>query len=267
MSAENGDGETPVADGGIGPISCYADYPGGADFGGTGDAGDGGTGAGGGGTGTGAGDGCQVSIEALDKQMFEGPYTKSRLDEGVLRLTRTGSTVLPLQVKVELTGKATAHVDYRVADMQRDFLDLPPSMGNEVPNAILTIPAGKASLDFKLIASADHQFETPEFIMATVVSGPQGGYTPADADEADLMLTDATADIDMSFSATNMNWLDDIQEDDWGSVLYKNSDFDAGQYDSDMVWYAEKSTTLASDENDVVRLRVQSHIKPEHDLA
>jgi len=267
MSGENGDGETPVADGGIGPVSCFADNPGGADFGGTGDAGvgDGGTATGGGGTGGGAG--CEVSIEALDKQMFEGPYTKSRLDEGILRLTRTGSTTLPLQVKVELTGKATAHVDYRVADMQRDFLDPPPSIGNEVPNAILTIPAGQTSLDFKLIASVDHQFETPEFILATVVPGPQGGYSPADADEADLMLTDATADIDMSYSAKNLNWLDDIQEDDWGSVIFKDSDFDAGQYDSDMVWYGEKNKPLASDENDVVRMRVQSHIKPEHDLA
>ncbi|MFN9285284.1 MAG: hypothetical protein ACK5YX_16400 [Planctomyces sp.] len=250
-------------------ISCFADNAGGADFGGTGDAGtgDGATGGGGAGTGGGAGDGCEVSIEALDKQILEGPYTKSRLDEGILRLTRTGSTTLPLQVKIELTGKATAHVDYRVADMQRDFLDQPPTVGGDVASAVLTIPAGKTTLDFKLIANADHQFETPEFILATVVAGPQGGYAPADADEADLMLTDATADIDMSFGAANMNWLDDVLEDEWVSVLHKNSDFDAGQYSSDMNFYTEKGGPLVSDENDVVRLRVQSHIRPEHDLA
>jgi hypothetical protein len=151
--------------------------------------------------------------------------------------------------------------------MQRDFLDLPPAGGDEVPNAILTIPAGEAVLDFKLIASADHQFETPEFILATVVPGPHGGYTPADADEADLMLTDATADIDMSFSAVNLGWLDDVQEDQWSSVLHRNTDFDAGQYACDMNFYTKTPAILASDENDVVRLRVQSHIKPEHDLA
>ncbi|MFO0177278.1 MAG: hypothetical protein ACK55P_08755, partial [Planctomyces sp.] len=269
MSGENGDGENPVGDGGTGLISCFADNAGGADFGGTGDAGtgDGATGGGGAGTGGGAGDGCEVSIEALDKQILEGPYTKSRLDEGILRLTRTGSTTLPLQVKIELTGKATAHVDYRVADMQRDFLDQPPTVGGDVASAVLTIPAGKTTLDFKLIANADHQFETPEFILATVVAGPQGGYAPADADEADLMLTDATADIDMSFGAANMNWLDDVLEDEWVSVLHKNSDFDAGQYSSDMNFYTEKGGPLVSDENDVVRLRVQSHIRPEHDLA
>jgi hypothetical protein len=262
LSGENGDGENPIGDGGMGGISCFADNAGGADFGGTGDGA-----TGGGGTGGGVGDGCEVSIEALDKQMLEGPYTKSRLDEGILRLTRTGSTMMPLQVKVELTGKAIAHLDYRVADMQRDFLDLPPAGGDEVPNAILTIPAGEAVLDFKLIASADHQFETPEFILATVVPGPHGGYTPADADEADLMLTDATADIDMSFSAVNLGWLDDVQEDQWSSVLHRNTDFDAGQYACDMNFYTKTPAILASDENDVVRLRVQSHIKPEHDLA
>ena len=117
MSGENGDGQDPIS-GTTGSISCFADNPGGADIGGS-DLGGADTG-GGTGSGGGTGDnGCEVTIETLDDQLLEGPYTKSRLDEGVLRLTRTGSTDQPLKVKLELTGSATPLLDYRISNIDR----------------------------------------------------------------------------------------------------------------------------------------------------
>ena len=80
------------------------------------------------------------------------------------------------------------------------------------------------------------------------------------------MLFRSTADIDLSFSAKNLNWLDDKEEDKNGSMIQRNTDFDAAQYDCDMRFY-DAVNRLAIDEDDVVRMKIRSYIKPQHDLS
>lgn len=269
FSPESADGVTeaggvsdPSVDGGTaggtGSISCFADTSGTADFG----VGDG---SGTGGTGGGAGQ-VEVSLTALDPEMLEGPYEKSRLDEAVLRLSRTGSGVQPLDVRINLTGRAEVWTDYRVADMQRDSLEPGPVDGTE-KYCVVTIPAGQPSVDFKLISMLDRQFESDENVKLEVVPHRGGNYSPAESATAEVQLIDATADLDMAAGPRDTNLMDDQYEDVEGSFIPKNSDFDLQRDMADHEWLSMHEHGLTSAEDDTVRLVITSRIRPDHDYS
>jgi hypothetical protein len=254
-----GGGTNPSVDGGTGgetgPISCFADYPGGGDFG-TGD---------GGGSGTADGS-AEVSLTAVDDEMLEGPYEKTRLDEAVLRLTRTGTASGPLDVRIDLTGKAEPWTDYRVADMQRDSLEPGPVDGT-TKYCLVTIPAGQTSVDFKLISMMDRHFEADEDVKLEVVPHRSNNYSPGESATAKVNLVDETADIDLAFEAHNQELMDDEFEDKSGSFIPLNSDFDFERDMPDHEWLSQHEDGMTIAEDDTVRMLVTSRIRPNHDYA
>ncbi len=202
----------------------------------------------------------------MDQEFLEGPYEKSRQDEAVLRLSRTGAGVQPLDVRVNLTGRAEAWTDYRVADMQRDSLEPGPVDGT-VKYCVVTIPAGQQSVDFKLISIQDRHFESDEDVKLEVVPHRGGNYSPAESAAGKVLLIDATADLDMAAGPRDMDLMDDVFEDTEGSFIPKNSDFDLQRDMADHEWLSMHEDGLTSAEDDTVRLVVTSKIRPNHDHA
>ncbi|MFN9040418.1 MAG: hypothetical protein ACK5YO_29270, partial [Planctomyces sp.] len=202
----------------------------------------------------------------MDQEFLEGPYEKSRQDEAVLRLSRTGPGAQPLDVRINLTGRAEAWTDYRVADMQRDSLEPGPVDGT-VKYCVVTIPAGQQSVDFKLISIQDRHFESDEDVKLEVVPHRGGNYSPAESAAGKVLLIDATADLDMAAGPRDMDLMDDVFEDTEGSFIPKNSDFDLQRDMADHEWLSMHEDGLTSAEDDTVRLVVTSKIRPNHDHA
>ena len=202
----------------------------------------------------------------MDQEFLEGPYEKSRQDEAVLRLSRTGAGVQPLDVRVNLTGRAEAWTDYRVADMQRDSLEPGPVDGT-VKYCVVTIPAGQQSVDFKLISIQDRHFESDEDVKLEVVPHRGGNYSPAESAAGKVLLIDATADLDLAARPRDMELMDDVFEDTEGSFIPRNSDFDLQRDMADHEWLSMHEDGLTSAEDDTVRLVVTSKIRPNHDHA
>ncbi|HAV30867.1 MAG TPA: hypothetical protein DCX79_02555, partial [Planctomycetaceae bacterium] len=202
----------------------------------------------------------------MDQEFLEGPYEKSRQDEAVLRLSRTGPGAQPLDVRINLTGRAEAWTDYRVADMQRDSLEPGPVDGT-VKYCVVTIPAGQQSVDFKLISIQDRHFESDEDVKLEVVPHRGGSYSPAESAAGKVLLIDATADLDLAARPRDMELMDDVFEDTEGSFIPKNSDFDLQRDMADHEWLSMHEDGLTSAEDDTVRLVVTSQIRPNHDHA
>lgn len=209
-----------------------------------------------------------VSMLQVDEEALEGPYTESKLDEARFRLVRTGGNIgSPLDVYLRCSGSAIANLDYYLADTMR----LPLEQGRYGPEQNLmrvTFQPFEHTLDLLLITKMDHQFEADESARITIARHPQfpGSYTISTADTFTAKIIDATADLDIT-RAPDGSWLSESAEDLRGAYFPVNSDFDARRLISDMNYYGQSRSGFASREDDVLSLRVTSHLLKEHDAV
>ena len=114
---------------------------------------------------------ARLSISAVTPTVAEGA-------SGTVRLTRTGSTTSALTVNVaNPLGFANKGSDYTIT----------PDVAYVDPYYTLTIPAGQASLDIALAATADTAQEGPEFANFELLPG--SGYVLAGS-TASISITD-----------------------------------------------------------------------------
>lgn len=207
-----------------------------------------------------------VSIMELDNEAMEGPYTESLLDQADFRLVRTGGNIAsPLDVYIRCSGTATADVDYFLAGFDRLPLDT-GRFGPEQDLFRVTFQAFEYTLNLLLITRVDQHFEAEESALVTIARNPQfpNMYTVSSNDTAKATIFDATADLDIT-RAPEGDWMSESGEDLRGACFFVNSDFDARQTVSDMNFYGQSRSGFAHAEDDVLSLRVTSHLLEEHD--
>ena len=107
----------------------------------------------------------QITVATREAQASENGST-----EGVFTLTRAGSLAGALTVSIRLDGSAQNGTDYAY-----------------VP-ATVTMPAGVAAVDVRIIPYADSLSETAETVALTVLSG--AGYRMGSASQAALSISD-----------------------------------------------------------------------------
>ncbi len=117
-----------------------------------------------------------VRIEAVDAEAAE-----LGRDPGVFRITRTGSTALPLQVTLRATG-ATQGTDY-------DSLEAEPVTTPGTVTFVVTIPSGQEAVELTITPRPDNVVEQPDEV-AVLAIDPGAGYLVDLAREAGVTIAD-----------------------------------------------------------------------------
>jgi hypothetical protein len=236
------------------------------DDGGTGGGDTGGSSVGGGTVGGGTGGLPQEELEltAIDVEALEGPYSVSKLDEAAVVIRRVGlAPNRPVNARLRLTGTAVYLADYRLSHGDKP-LNL--SREGDVQYATFVLPAGVSTAVIRLNTLMDIDWEKPEKVNLELVASLDGSSKPGGLVKAEITITDATADLQMSSMHSKGALLQSPAEDRLGSMLRVNNDYDNGREIPDNVWYATQGRAFLDAEDDVMRLKLTSHMNRKHDF-
>lgn len=236
------------------------------DDGGTGGGDTGGSSVGGGTVGGGTGGLPQEELEltAIDVEALEGPYSVSKLDEAAVVIRRVGlAPNRPVNARLRLTGTAVYLADYRLSHGDQP-LNL--SREGDVQYASFVLPAGVSTAVIRLNTLMDIDWEKPEKVNLELVASLDGSSKPGGLVKAEITITDATADLQMSSMHSKGALLQSPAEDRLGSMLKVNNDYDNGREIPDNVWYATQGRAFLDAEDDVMRLKLTSHMNRKHDF-
>ncbi|MEJ7595583.1 MAG: hypothetical protein WKF77_29055, partial [Planctomycetaceae bacterium] len=256
-----GDGDTGPGDYGPGdagvsdiPIPDTGDFPG--------DTGPGDTGPG----DADGSDGPTVGIEVPDSEAWEGPYRVSKLDEAKFVLNVTGANPnSAVDVNVKFTGTAKVGTDYEVKDSLGNPVLLMMGIHDEFSTASFHVAAGAGGTWFKIYAVMDGDYDPHETVIVTIVADPD--YQIGNTATATAVIEDLTGDLDITSVENEFFLLDEDEEDDPGADLILDDDHDAKQDAPDMVFYALEEHGFDANEDDVLDLRIESHVQGTNDAA
>lgn len=207
--------------------------------------------------------GGSVSINTVVPEAWEGPYHELRQDEGRVRLQRTAEAQVDA-VTLKLGGDADPD-EYRLST---DFTDwLPPDANNRVtvqfaPNA--------HQLTIFVQALQDGDWEVPEDVVLRIES-VEGNAAIGASREATVTILDQQIDLDITSHGED-GPLDEDREDNPGTNLLRNNDFDAGASIPDAEWYTLNlqndriDAELFAAEDDFAELTLTDHFQWPNDL-
>jgi hypothetical protein len=181
------------------------------------------------GGGVGGGEAGTVTIVTTRDEAWEGPYAFASRDKGrfLLSRTETGSSV---SVILELTGTASPR-DYEISTDRELFPPFDPD-----GRVTVTFAADSTVLNVYVRAVWDSDYELPETVVAKIV-GINGNGVIGAARAGTVTIIDKQVDLDIT-SVGSDGYLNEDDEDEPGSDILLNNDFDAEQVMTDTEWYS-----------------------------
>jgi len=152
-----------------------------------------------------------------------------------------------------------------VTDHLRQDLGFQVDLGTGDVTAVVPFPANAVWVEFFIIASIDGDYELPEDVIATLVADQ--GYFVGQPEDATAMIVDMTADLDISSVGTGTGFLDEDEEDNPGSNIRVDNDYDAAAAWQDFDEYRDAGYGFPTEEDDLQHLRITSHIHASNDAA
>ncbi|MEY3176110.1 MAG: Extracellular phospholipase precursor, partial [Planctomycetota bacterium] len=207
----------------------------------------------------------ELELLPFDVEALEGPYSLAKLDSAEVIIRRVGlSPQRSVSARFRISGTAVHQTDYRLSHDERP---INPSREGHDLYATVTLLAGVEQAIIRLTTMMDADWEHRERVHLELVPAIDGSSRPSVKAKAEIIIDDATADLQITSMHSGGNFIQSPTEDLPGSMLRVNNDYDNGREIPDHVWYAQPGRAFMNGENDVMRLKLTSHLNRKHDFV